>query len=271
MSFHPSAASDALSTPTCPATVSPPRRQLPGPARHQLRPGHQGEPLRPLVLQQGVLPLLQTPSLLGPAAAPRRREHLLRGPPQLLGPLHGHPARGRPGCEDETLSLCSPPGEGEPPDRAAPAREGVLRATRTACLWFPSRRHPAWHPAPAQGPGNVLSPSRAVGPRRAGAARRARCHLGPGSCLACSFQSNCVSQPLSTCLVPRSSHARRDPLHFTPREEALFLTAHYHTVVSQYSCLLIKWSCLRWHRGLPAAPAGGVGWRQALRAGLSSS
>lgn len=135
----------------------------------------------------------------------------------------------------------------------------------------PEPQHPARHLAPAQGPGNVICPSGAVGPRRAGAARRARCHLGPGSCLACSFQSNCVLQPASTCLVPRRSHARRDPLHFTPREEALFLTAHYHTVVSQYSCLLIKWLCLRRHRGLPAAPAGGVGWRRALRAVLSSS
>lgn len=41
------------------------RRQLPGPARHELRPGHQGEPVHPLVLQQGLLPLLQAASLLG--------------------------------------------------------------------------------------------------------------------------------------------------------------------------------------------------------------
>nr|XP_025950263.1 ADAMTS-like protein 2 isoform X1 [Dromaius novaehollandiae] len=48
------------------------RRQLPGPGGNQLRPGHQGEPVQPLVLQQSLLPLLPGPPLLGPPPPPLR-------------------------------------------------------------------------------------------------------------------------------------------------------------------------------------------------------
>lgn len=61
-----------------------PRRQLPGPAGHQLRTGHQSEPLQPLVLQQSLLPLLQASPLLAGVVAP---ETCVPHP----GALVGHP------------------------------------------------------------------------------------------------------------------------------------------------------------------------------------
>lgn len=80
------------------------RRQLPGPARHELRPGHQGEPVHPLVLQQGLLPLLQAASLLGarpqaPGIQPSEVAELL--PCSALPLLSGvapHPSI-RPHCQ----------------------------------------------------------------------------------------------------------------------------------------------------------------------------
>lgn len=86
------------------------------------------------------------------------------------------------------------------------------------CLWFPPPA-PARRPAPLEEPGNVLSPAGRRG--RGGLGRSG----GPEATLEPDPSRGVASHPLA------SSHGAvartRDPLHFTPREEALFLTLGY--------------------------------------------
>lgn len=87
-----------------------PRRQLPGPGRNQLCPGHQGEPVQPLVLQQSLLPFLPCSPLLGQGC------HLPHPNPadkDALGLVFMSPPKqsSSPGAEQRDSAA----GRGEPP------------------------------------------------------------------------------------------------------------------------------------------------------------